>query len=124
VREAYRRITRALAGLRVLGRSDGMIVEMTAWALADHARLSKIVRDLGESYVTNLENGSTLRRQRPEVLLSNQAWQRVVIGLRELGLSPVTRGRVTMLPPAPAASDNPLEKFRRRPPRRWEDLLS
>jgi hypothetical protein len=82
-----------------------MIVEMTAWALADHARLAKVVRDLGESYETTSENGSTLRRQRPEVALTNHAWQRVVTGLRELGLTPVSRGKVETLPPVPAHGD-------------------
>jgi P27 family predicted phage terminase small subunit len=125
VRECYRRITRALAGLRVLGRPDGMIVELTAWALADHARLATLVRELGESYETTSENGSKLRRQRPEVALTNQAWQRVVTGLRELGLSPVSRDKVETLLPIPSVGPDPLERLRRRAqPGQWKGLIS
>ena len=86
------RLIRLLRPLRVLTTSDGPIVEATAWALADHARLAADARANGLTYSTTTPTGSVMHRQRPEVMLMVDAWRRGLAGLQALGLSPNAAG--------------------------------
>ena len=120
------RLIRLLRPLRVLTTSDGPIVEATAWALADHARLAADARANGLTYSTTTPTGSVMHRQRPEVMLMVDAWRRGLAGLQALGLSPTQRGKLVALP-----ADDPkdsLDQFLRRRPdvrqSKWTGLIT
>jgi Phage terminase, small subunit len=77
-----------LRPMKVLSVADDLALELTAEALAEVWRYEQVVRERGATYETLTREGSTMVRQRPEVLLLSTAWQRAMAGLREFGLSP------------------------------------
>lgn len=117
VRTWHRGIVRALAGLRVLTRSDAMIVELTAAALAEYARHSAALARDGHVYTTTTPTGSAMHRARPEVRLASDAWRRAFNGLGQLGLTPASRSKVSAI----AGAGAPADVY--RPRKRWTGLL-
>jgi P27 family predicted phage terminase small subunit len=120
VRREYDRLARRLAPMRVLSAADGLALELGALALAECWRLDGVLRGQGATYETTTPQGSTLVRQRPEVVLLADAWRRAASMLREFGLTPSSRGKVEVVPD-PAPSIDPVEAFRLRYAKRRTD---
>lgn len=123
----HQRITRALQALRVLAGADALVVEITARAGGEYDQHAAILDRDGYTYTTtNTVTGSVLQRPRPEVRLAQDAWKRTLAGLVQLGLSPVMRTRLHVLPDPDHPSrwvgrikaPDPIEQLRRRRRRR------
>lgn len=98
VRREYDRLLRRLAPMRVLTHADGLALELGAQALAEFWRLDGVLREKGTTYETTTPQGSSLVRQRPEVVLLADAWRRAASMLQQFGLTPASRGRVEVVP--------------------------
>lgn len=97
-------MVRALAGTRVLTKSDGIVVDLLAETLAEISRARAVLVSEGPSYSTRTESGSTLWRARPEQSLLADAQRRAMPLLACLGLSPEWRAKVAeVAPPGPGA---------------------
>jgi len=60
-------------------------------------------------------SGDEMHRPYPQVAMVQNAWKRVLDGLREFGLSPSSRSKVSELP---GGAVDPLEEFMRGGKRR------
>ena len=103
VRREFDKLVRRLAPLRVLAQVDGLALELCASALAQCWRYEAVLREKGSVYETTTPAGSTMIRQRPEVVLAADAWRRASAMLQQFGLTPASRGRVEELPPGRSA---------------------
>jgi hypothetical protein len=119
VRREYDRLGAVSGPCALLTLADGLALELGALALAECWRLDAVLREKGVTYETTTPQGSTLVRQRPEVVLRVDALRRASAMLQQFGLTPASRGRVEVVPDSgPSKWDgpvkDPIERLRQR----------
>ncbi len=100
-RSEFRRLVADIGPLNVLSRSDRILLELCAAALAEWRELDAVLQSEGRTYTTVTETGARMIRPRPEVALAADAWRRAVAGLMQFGGSPVARSKTTASPSEP-----------------------
>lgn len=83
-------------GSAVLTLSDGPILEATVLAYSTFRQASAALKQ-GLTFKYRTKTGGTMVRARPEAFLAADAWRRYVTGLSHFGLSPATRGKVSVI---------------------------
>ena len=111
--QAARGYWKELAGLlrqgRVLTVGDRQGLALLCEALALHRAATAVVAKEGMTYETVNEAGVTMVRPRPEIAIGDAAWKNAMRGLAAFGLTPASRGNVTVTPPPRAP--NPFDEF-------------
>lgn len=98
------------AEIGALTVAEGHMLEITARAWAQYLGPAEVVEREGSTYTARTPGG--LRHfPRPEAALASKAWERYLTGLRELGLTPSTRGRVALA--VPVRSPSPTSRYLR-----------
>ena len=90
----WRKLVEQLLGLGVLSPADGIALEMLC---TDIAELEKVFAQLTRTGYLVVDPNSRRIRQNPLVGLVAELNKRVMIGLREFGLTPSARSRVEMI---------------------------
>lgn len=107
-REAgWQELAPMLETMRVLTAADVHALAMTVDQYVFYIGLRRIIEDEGQSYATEGRYGEQQKR-RPEVDMASRAWDQVMKGLIEFGMTPASRSRVAM---APAGDKSALEKL-------------
>ena len=91
-----------------IDQADGWALECVCTAYADHRQAVDLLAEVGLTYRSDTPTGEIVRAH-PAVAIRNDAWRRVLKGLAELGLTPMSRGRVQI--PLPPEDVDPLEEF-------------
>jgi P27 family predicted phage terminase small subunit len=94
-RAEWDRLVELLDGMKTLTVVDGPILESTVIAYAQNRAATAVVEERGLTYTSETEKGE-ITRPRPEVAIIADSWRRYVGGLSHLGLTPATRGKVTV----------------------------
>jgi P27 family predicted phage terminase small subunit len=93
-RDAWHRLGRRLATLRVITEGDAEALELLCSAYAEYRATLAVVTRRGRTYSTRTANGIIVRK-RPEAAIASEAWWRVKSMLIEFGLTPSARTRIT-----------------------------
>jgi len=93
-KQEWKRLAEMLLGLGVLSQADGNALGLLCADIAEHER---IVKDLAKSGYL-LKNPTTgAIHQNPLVKMASDLNRRVLVGLREFGLTPSSRSRVEVI---------------------------
>lgn len=97
-------LTGKLSAMGVLTTADGHALELLAEAYAEWRDASDAVREHGQTYESQTQNG-TIIRPRPEVSIASDAWRRVAKMLTDFGLTPSSRAKLSTGSDAPDESE-------------------
>jgi len=106
----WKELGQLLLGMRVITIADRKCLELLCDAYSEYRDCRKFITDNGYTYKTVTASGDEMHRPYPQVAMVQNAWKRVLDGLREFGLSPSSRSKVSEL--AGGAVD-PVEEFLR-----------
>lgn len=103
-----RDVLRMMADNGTVDKADGRAVECVCTAYADHRQAVDLLTEEGLTYRSDTPTGEIVRAH-PAVAIRNDAWRRVLKGLGELGLTPLSRGRIQV--PIPPEESDGLAEF-------------
>lgn len=112
-RALWRELVAEMTDLKTLATADRRVLELACRAHEDHLQASELLAANGLTYESETPTG-TIVRPRPEVAMRTDCWKRFLKALSELGLTPMSRGRI-QIPLLPEDLD-PLEEFLGPPP--------
>lgn len=95
-REEYYRLAEDLNKMGVLTEVDGIALELCADALAEYWTATEVIDKLGACIECVNKNGGTYMVKRPEVTQAADAWRRAMVMLQQFGLTPSSRGKVSV----------------------------
>jgi P27 family predicted phage terminase small subunit len=107
-RALWRELVAEMAELKTLATADRRVLELACRAHEDHVQASELLVAHGLTYESSTPTGLIVR-PRPEVAMRTDSWKRFLKALAELGLTPMSRGRVQI--PLPPEDVDPLEEF-------------
>ena len=102
-RRYWNEIGAVLLNMKVVTAGDGSALMLLVESLAEWAEARQAVigtggtPGLGLVYEMQTESGQTMRRPNPEVAMASDAMKRSLTLLREFGLSPSSRSKVSAL---------------------------
>lgn len=108
--EQWRDLTPKLGKMRVLTELDLWALAATCEAYSEYRDCADLVQEFGRTYETFNQNGGVMVRPRPEVAQKSDAWRRWIAGLREFGLTPSARTKVSTSSPG---DEDEFESFLR-----------
>ncbi len=91
--EAWRKLAPLLERMGVLTKADEIVLAMVIDVYIEYLELRAAVQRSGRVYATEGKSGRMFRK-RPEVEMLQDAWRRLMIGLRELGMTSPARSRM------------------------------
>jgi P27 family predicted phage terminase small subunit len=94
-RDAWNDLAERLFGMKVLTEGDSTALELLVVAYAEWRYAMATVEEEGSVYTTTTESGDKMYRARPEVAIASDAWRRISSMLREFGLTPSARTKVS-----------------------------
>jgi P27 family predicted phage terminase small subunit len=97
-RDAWNDLAERLFGMKVLADGDSTALELLVVAYTEWRYAVATVEEEGSVYCTTTENGDKMYRARPEVAIASDAWRRLSSMLREFGLTPSARTKVSTAP--------------------------
>jgi len=103
---AWKSIGPELDRMGVLTLADAKALELLCDAYAEYRAARDAVEKEGLTYETFGPSGS-MTRPRPEVAIASDAWRRIAAMLREFGMTPSSRTKVSMAD----ANDKPGNPF-------------
>lgn len=109
-RALWRELVAEMTELKTLAMADKRVLELACRAHEDHVQASDLLAANGLTYESETLTG-TIVRARPEVAMRADSWKRFLKALAELGLTPMSRGRIQV--PIPPEADDPLLEFLR-----------
>jgi P27 family predicted phage terminase small subunit len=112
-RALWRELVAEMAELKTLATADRRVLELACRAHEDHVQASELLVAHGLTYESSTPTGLIVR-PRPEVGMRTDSWKRFLKALAELGLTPLSRGRIQI--PLPPEDSDPLEEFLGPPP--------
>jgi P27 family predicted phage terminase small subunit len=86
-----------LLAMKLCTAADGPAMMLLTETLAEWAEARQAVHGLGLVYEMQTEGGQTMRRPNPEVSMASDAMKRTLNMLREFGLTPSSRSKVSAL---------------------------
>jgi len=86
-----------LLAMKVTTAADGPALQLLTETLAEWAEARQAVHVQGLVYETTTMQGDTMRRPNPEVAIASDAMKRSLNMLREFGLTPASRSKVSAL---------------------------
>ena len=86
-----------LLAMKLCTAADGPAMMLLTETLAEWAEARQAVHGIGLVYEMQTEGGQTMRRPNPEVAMASDAMKRTLNMLREFGLTPSSRGKVSAL---------------------------
>jgi P27 family predicted phage terminase small subunit len=95
-RDAWNDLAERLFGMKVLTEGDAMALELLVVAYTEWRYAVATVEEEGSTYCTTTESGDRMYRARPEVAIASDAWRRISSMLREFGLTPSARTKVSV----------------------------
>lgn len=107
-RETWNRIGQQLAQLGVVTAVDQDALELLVRAYVELRKAQAVVDRLGMTFAVRTASGRVVR-QRPEVAIAADAWRRIKAALVEFALTPASRARLEVTPPA--NQEDPFEQF-------------
>jgi P27 family predicted phage terminase small subunit len=107
-RSLWRELVAEMTELKTLATADKRLLELACRAHEDHLQASALLASKGLTYESSTPTG-VIVRPRPEVAMRTDSWKRFLKALAELGLTPMSRGRV-QVPVRPEEHD-PLREF-------------
>ena len=96
-RRYWSEIGAVLLNMKVVTAGDGSALMLLVESLAEWAEARQEVLKIGLVYEMETEGGQTMRRPNPEVAMASDAMKRSLNMLREFGLTPSSRGKVSAL---------------------------
>lgn len=106
-RRGWREVLPIVVGLRVATAADRLAVGMLCAAFGRWLDARDALGGLGGPvYETVTPTGSVMRREHPEVGREERAWSHVMAALREFGMTPASRPRVSEAPGAERPADD------------------
>jgi P27 family predicted phage terminase small subunit len=106
----WRELSELLLGMRVITKADRKCLELLCDAYSEYRDCRKFVTSNGYTYKTVTQSGDELHRPYPQVNMAQNAWKRVLDGLKEFGLSPSSKSKVSAID---GLLVDPLEEFLR-----------
>lgn len=94
-RDAWNDLAERLFGMKVLTEGDSTALELLVVAYTEWRYAAAVVEREGMVYTNITETGGIMYRARPEVAIASDAWRRVSSMLREFGLTPSARTKVS-----------------------------
>ena len=94
-RDAWHDLAERLFGMKVLTDGDSTALELLVVAYTEWRYATEVVEAEGMTYCTTTESGDRMYRARPEVAIASDAWRRISSMLREFGLTPSARTKVS-----------------------------
>lgn len=107
-RSLWRELTAEMMEMKTLATADRRVLELACRAHEDHVQASSLLALHGLTYESSTPTG-VIVRPRPEVAMRADSWKRFLKALAELGLTPMSRGRVQV--PVRPEEENPLLEF-------------
>lgn len=101
-------LIKAMSKNGTIDQADGWALECVCTAYADHRQAVDLLAEVGLTYRSDTPTGEIVRAH-PAVAIRNDAWRRVLKGLGELGLTPLSRGRIQV--PIPPEESDGLAEF-------------
>jgi P27 family predicted phage terminase small subunit len=84
--------------MNTLATADRRTIELACNAYADLAQASQLLAQKGLTYDSSTPTG-IICRPRPEVAIRADSWKRFLKALSELGMTPLSRGRIQVAIP-------------------------
>ena len=93
----WKELSEQLLGMRVITKADRTCLEMLCDAYSEYRDCRKFIIDNGYTYKTVTASGDEMHRPYPQVAMYQNSWKRVLDGLREFGLSPSSKSKVSAI---------------------------
>lgn len=87
-------ITSMMEKMGVSTPLDGMSVKMFADSWEQYTEARDFLNKHGKTYCTTTAQGDEMWRKRPEVEISNAAWQQLFNMVKQFGMTPLSRSRI------------------------------
>ncbi|MDA2921183.1 phage terminase small subunit P27 family [Desulfobacterota bacterium AH_259_B03_O07] len=84
--------------MRVLTRADKFLLRLICDAMVDYDEGMKNLKKQPKIIAGTNKHGSPILITDPNVALVRDAWNRILIGLREFGLTPSSRTKISVMP--------------------------
>ena len=109
--KSFVELSTLLHDMSVLTQADEVSLTLLCDAYGDYKQAKEVINTLGPTQDITSREGHTKSKQRPEVVIANQAFVRVFQLLKEFGLTPSSRAKVNAIENQGKTPDIKIENF-------------